>query len=478
MKTVNELLSYNFSPTLFVLAGKKIITQKTIDDQTSHIEQLNKVVESVGRSSFQFRGNNLIPQVFKKFKFLIKKNNLQSDSFERRDLRTLTYSLFYSDSKEPSIFSNQSELELLFKVLDFNWRDSYLTGLIDCYLKYWEYSNLPSHTILGEFLLKKLKSYEGGRLVLKSFKLNIKYFDKKSGDVILGSDLSLKKISILNATKYLALPESFKTYSYFSKVICSYYEKRKENIGIMFEELSMAMREHNNLHTSKRIISKLIIQATENPFIILQDKIKTLAFDLIGDPGNGGNWIAFNNASESEKQELQRSRIILNEWITRQFINVFFEKCINNPRRKSFWLKYTKEITQFRVVGSSVIKQMLMNDERISRYVLPRFSITRSFYDKNSALMFIMRKHLFIEFSDDGAFYVYKLSNSNAPSIESLEFQSTDNLKITSMKQLIYRTGFDVGEMNSEGKLPHRDGEATWEEIADYWIKEETGIHV
>ena len=93
---------------------------------------------------------------------------------------------------------------------------------------------------------------------------------------------------------------------------------------------------HNSFITSKRLISKLIIQANQPQFVAVQDKIKKIAFNQIGDPSNVSNWTAFENATETEKREIVEGRNILNEWITQQFINVFFNVCINDERRKNF----------------------------------------------------------------------------------------------------------------------------------------------
>ena len=92
--------------------------------------------------------------------------------------------------------------------------------------------------------------------------------------------------------------------------------------------------------------------------------------------------------------------------------------------------------------------------------------------------MFIIKDYLIIEFSDSGAFYAYKLSNRKAPSIDAQYFQSTSLLKITSMSQLIYRKGIQINQINDEGRLGHGDGEANWEDVAEYWIKEKIGIKV
>jgi hypothetical protein len=92
--------------------------------------------------------------------------------------------------------------------------------------------------------------------------------------------------------------------------------------------------------------------------------------------------------------------------------------------------------------------------------------------------MFTINKHLFIEFSDDGAFYAYKLSNKNAPSIDESYFQSTSKLKTPSMKWLAYRSGVYINQMNEEGRLGHNDGELNWEAVADFWLRNKAGINV
>ena len=398
---------------------------------------------------------------------------------DRRELRTLSHCFDYSDLiLTTPIISSPNHLTIALNTLERNWKDAYLFGLINCYLKNWQSKHVESLTKLGEFIFGKLKQYDGNRNVLKSLKGNIKFFDPSNGDLILGSELALKNKQIKDATKYLGLPANWFSHLYFSRVIIGYYDKRKKDLNHFIDDLDFALIEHKNSITNKRLISKLIIQANTNDYAVLQDKIKSIAFRLVGDAGNSANWSPFNYATENEKEELRKARQILNEWITRQFINVFFEKCINDLRRKRFWLRYAKEIVQFRVVGSKYIKQLLLSDNRIGEFVSPRFSKTNSSRDSNAALMFIIRSHLFIEFSDEGAFYAYKLTNASAPSIECSNFHSVSDLKMPTMNFLAYRTGVYINRVHDEGRLGHNDGDLTWEEVAKYWIKEKVGINV
>ena len=478
MATVIEILNFNFSAATMQHSAGNSFPSKLTRLIDSRIVKLNSITEEVGQRAYKNSGETFIPHVFKKFKSIMREGGLLMDNFERRELRTLTYSLSHSEYSNPQIFSKPNELDFVFETLETNWKDTYLIGLIDCYLKNWETQHKSSADKLGNFIFKKLHNYDGNRKVLKSLKTNMKFFDGRNGDVLLGTELAIKNKQIKEATKYLSLPESWFAYPYFSKVILAYYIKRKNNVQQFIEDLNNALHEHNNSTSNKRIVSKLIIQANAQEFSALQDKVKSIAFKLVGDPGNVSNWTAFENATETEKDELKKARAVLNEWITRQFINVFFEKCINDSRRKKFWLKYAKEITQFRVVGSTVIQRVLLNDNRISEYVSPRFSKTNSARDSNAALMFIIKNYLFIEFSDEGAFYAYKLTNASALSIDKERFYSTNDLKLTYSLQLIDRKGYYITWMGEEGKLPHRDGIMNWEDVATYWLTNKAGIHV
>jgi len=482
MSTANEILNFNFPYVALQEAAKNTFPETLIQLSELRISKLNKITEIVGETSFKFDGDSMYPKVYKKFHDSISNNSYQLisiNNFDKRELKTLSYCLDYSESNKAfPIIASEIHLNIALNTLQRNWKDSFLFGLIRCYLKNWETKHSNSIIKLYEFIIPKLKQYNGGRTVLKSFQTNIKFFDIKNGDVVLGSELALRNKNIKHATKHLSLPDNWFAYPYFSKVIVAYYEKRKAEVQTFVEDLNNALSEHNNSISNKRLVSKLIIQANTNEFTGLQDNVKSIAFRLVGDSGNAANWIAFEIATENEIEDLKKARIILNEWITRQFIKVFFEKCINDTRRKRFWLKYAKEITQFRVVGSTYIRQLLMTDNRINEYVTPRFGNTNSSRDGNAALMFTMKNHLFIEFSDTGAFYAYKLSNTNAPSIESSFFESTSSLKTPTMNLLAYRTGCYIDRTYDEGRLGHNDGDLHWEQVAQHWLKNIAGIDV
>ena len=458
MITSQDILQFHFSSTTLKQSAQKIIpiTLSTLNEH--RIDKLHKISEEVGANSFSFSGNNLIPQVFRKFKNSIGD---KSGIFERRELRTLTYSLTYSEKNLQTIFSVENELKIALEAMESNWRDSFLSGLIDCLLSNWETKHQKSLEQLEQFITKKLDNYTGNRSTLNSFKNNKRYFNTKNGDLILGDTIAKLNRPIQEATKILGVPESWFSYSYFSRVIVTYYERNKANILNEIDNLNEVLLKNNSSITSKRLVSKMIIQANQPAFATLQDRLKKIAFTQIGDPSNISNWTAFENATETEKGEIIQGRNILNEWITQQFINVFFNVCINDERRKKFWLRFASKISSFKVYGPQHTKSILKRDEKIAEYVDARFESVSSRRDVSAFILYI-GDYMLIEFSNEGyAFYAYKINSSYRPSL-SYQLNSVDDLRNGSMPMAVHSDNY-YDYFNDEGRLTHRDGNQIWE---------------
>jgi hypothetical protein len=465
MTSSQDILQFHFSPTTLQQSAQKIIPNTLSNLNEHRIDKLNKISEEVGANSFSFSGNNLIPQVFRKFKNSIGAEN---KTFERRELRTLTYSLNYSERNLETIFSNENELKIALETMETNWRDSFLSGLIDCLLSNWETKHKKSLEQLEQFITKKLDNYTGNRNTLNSFKSNKLYFNTKNGNEILGLTLARMNKPIQEATKILGVPESWFSYSYFSMVIIAYYEKNKANIINELDNLNDVLLKNNSSITSKRLVSKMIIQANQPAFATLQDRLKKIAFTQIGDPSNISNWTAFENATETERGEIIQGRNILNEWITQQFINVFFNVCINDERRKKFWLRFASKISSFKVYGPQHTKTILKRDEKIAEYVDARFESVTSKRDVSAFILYI-GDYMLIEFSNEGyAFYAYKISSSYRPSLR-YRLNSVDDLRNGSMPMAVQSDNY-YDYFNDEGRLTHRDGNQIWEARFDSWI--------
>lgn len=464
METIQEILQFNFSYSSLKQSAEKIIPINLSSFIDLKINKLEQISQEVGLGAFTFSGNNLIPQVFKKFKSSLSDNRIR---FEPKELRTLSYSLAHSEQGLNSVLSNEKELDIALGYLESNWKDTYLFGLIDCLLFNWEDKNVSSLVLLEYFITLKLESYEGGRNTLISFKANKRFFNTNNGDLVLGDTLAKLNIPLGDACKLLGVPTSWNSYPYFSKVIVTYYERNKNRISEALNTLAEFLIIHNKDKTYKRLISKLIIQANQPEFANIQDDIKVLAFNYIGDPNNNSNWLPPDNFSTKECEELLQSKNILNEWLTRQFINVFFNECINDERRKRFWLKYVTNITSFKVYGSSITKAILRNNESIAEFLDARFEVVSSKVNVSAFLLFI-DNHMIIEFSNDGyACCAYKIGSKNAPELNR-RLNSIDSLRNSSLDLAIQTSSNYYYNLSDEGRLFHNTG---WEHKFNYWLK-------
>ncbi|MCX8483154.1 MAG: hypothetical protein ORN50_06195, partial [Crocinitomicaceae bacterium] len=108
MRSANDILDFHFSSTSLKQAAQKIIPITLTQINDVRIDKLQKITEEFGVASFNFQGDNLIPQIFRKFKSAFQNN---SDNFDRRALRTLTYSLSYSEKGHSAIFNSGIEID-------------------------------------------------------------------------------------------------------------------------------------------------------------------------------------------------------------------------------------------------------------------------------------------------------------------------------------------------------------------------------
>ena len=466
MSSASEILKFNFSPTTFQQSANKVIPVTTIHQIGNRIAQLKNITEKVGDVSFAFDDDSLKSRTFKKFKFSISNNK---QPFTKRELRALIYGLDYSEDNISTIFSNKLETGYTLELLDSSWRESFLKGLILFLFKNWESKHFQSLKQLRDFISQKLETYSGNDKQILNFKLFQGYFKVENGNEILGLTLARMNKPIQEATKILGVPESWFSYSYFSRVIVTYYEKNKANIINEIDNLHEVLLKNNSSITSKRLVSKMIIQANQPAFATLQDRLKKIAFSQIGDPSNISNWTAFENATESERREILEAKNILDEWIAKQFIDIFFRVCINDERRKRFWLNIaSKTKLTFKVYGSQYTKFKLKQINSISDYVDSRFETVSSKKEVSAFILYI-RDYMLIEFSNEGyAFYAYKMTSSYRPSL-SYQLNSVDDLRNGSMPMAVHSDNY-YDYFNDEGRLTHRDGNQIWEKRFNSWM--------
>ncbi len=475
MKSVTELLQFNFSPTTFKQSANKAIPVTLALQLGNRVSRLKAITEKIGESSFAFDDESLKSKTYQKFKLTFSGI---STSFNKREIRALIYGLDYYENNETTIFSSEKEIAYAVTLINSNWRDSFLKGLSLFLFKNWDSNFQASIEILREFISQKIGSYNGNNSGLLALVKSKQFYSTKNGDVILGDTLVKLNKTIEDASKTLGVPDSWISFPYFSRAIVTYYEKSKNTIADRIDNLIETLLKHNSSITNKRLLSKIIIQANQPQFAILQDKVKPIAFAHIGDPSNISKWSAFENATDIEKSELIQARNILDEWIAKQFIDIFFRVCLNDERRKRFWLKIaSKNKVSFKVYGPARTKRILQQDDRIKEYLDARFDTVFSTKDVSAFILYI-GDYMLIEFSDAGyAFYAYKTQGTSKPNLNN-RLNSVDDLRNGAMPMLVYRTGYSINSTNNEGRLTHNDGDLGWEQVFEYWFKNIAGINV
>ena len=479
MNSAKGILKFNFSGEKMLKYHGRLIPAHVQHQIDRCIRELEHISERIGEGIYDGVAIDSMRQVVLKFKTWSVEEGRDWDFFNKRELRTLSFALDFKTA-DAAILEDPLLLENALDLLDRNWRDAFISGLLHCYFANWGDRRSKCFGLLSSFIFRKIGNYNGTRKVLLNVKTNLRYYDRRKGDVELGTFMALNGIPLSKMTRYLNVPENWISYPYFFGVIAGFVERSKNQLEQNLKDIEETLRAHSNgvpgTIANKIVVSRLICYAEQlDPD--LQDQIKDVAFDLVGDP-ESSQWSRFHGANQKDAETLIRAKRILNEWVTRQFITVFFEKCINDPRRKRFWLKYSKNIGRFKVFGSASLKHSLLQDKRISKYVLNRFEVVRG-ESQISAFMFSMENYRMIEFSETGyAFYAYKDTNPHAPQFEIAELKTVDSFRDGSMPFLVHRSGFSLHSFSEEGRLTHNDHTLTWEEVFENWIQTKVGVYV
>lgn len=448
-----KIPGFHFSFEALRSASTEIISPDMLQELQSRKDLLAEIIDKNHEREMQPDRNIRI--AFLKFKAAYRNGNLEEALSDRTLMRRLSYCpAFYYDGY-PLIINDKGETQALLDHLDKNWKDSYLIGLFSSMIQSWECENREAFSLLRRFIIHKINHYQGNRHSILRLRENSRFYQLDSGPSDLGQDLFRNGIGPLLAPEYLGLPRRWLEYEYFSQIITVYFEKGEENREIRYRQIFHILEIHPSKVTAKRILSKMILELYYEPDETLREEVKRLAFSRIGDPAFEAFWMAPATFSEQEREETEQARMILNGWITAQFISVFFEVCINDERRKSFWLNYSKSITHFRVIGSYGMLQALQQDDRVTPFLETRFQALGGRSATKSAIMMRIQKYTLIEFSDTGfAFYAYRHDNPHCPSLNAV-YTGLEELRDARMPIISISDGILLDEVTDEGRLRH-----------------------
>ena len=317
--------------------------------------------------------------------------------------------------------------------------------------------------LLTELLKSKCNAYDKNRKDILGVTRIISFFLNKDSPKEFAINLIKYKKLISGAHIILKQKESILVYEYFSSVIYNYIEKIDEKI--ITTEITVSIYSFLQKHNNKKVTIISCSQTiNSNKFNQTIDIVKNQTVSMVGDPIKAHLW-RYDGLSRMQEESIESARKKLNILLNQHFIKVFFEKLVQDERRKKYWLRFIDKIDDIKFSGSRGNYQYLKNIESVSKYVDSRYKITRR-TQSTSALIIYSKNFVFVEFTDTGALYIYKRKNFrvNLNSISGME-----DLKIWSKYDYACKNSKTPGyvDLNEEGRITHQ---GYWENRVDVWM--------
>lgn len=463
----------------FALQANLIVDGQMQSMLEKRIRELSRISERFADGGEVVASKESVDRVIAKAKKLSKKVGANDNEWSPIELRILSYNL-------GQISNDAIAFDYTTNLLDRNWRNMFFNGLLFCLLNDWLSPQQINKDNICNLLKRKLEKYDGDNQRFKSLRDHANFLDAK-GPLRLATLLVHQSKPVLEAPTIFGYKESTLSFSYYSDVILHYFNLRGTIEVTLLEELFAV---HQLDRTKKLILAMMVEQAEKDGKEYVQTRVSKFAQTILGDIALSSTWAPFPNATQEEIEKLRRSQMLVNQWNARKAINTFFELCVQDAKRKEFWLKYANFVNDFRIAGSKAVNTRLLGDERIKDIISDYFIKTNSESGRTSALILFVRDKVFIEFSDKGAIYVYNQNHRIVRSVrERNKVSSIDYLKSPEFDMLVehygevdfvydersyydYRT-VDLTTFNDEGKMFHI---GYWDERLHAWIQNKLGI--
>lgn len=380
-----------------------------------------------------------------------------NESWGIKELRLVSYYMV-------KLRSEQKYFTYALQLLDQNWRNLYLNGLMFFLMNSW--NNCPDNLLLGVSTLIKrhLKNYDGTIRRYLILKKQLDFLDK-AGPARIAKLLLHKIMTVSEAPQILGYKASALSYPFFSDVIIHYY-KKKSNID--YNELEELFKRHSLDRTKKLIYSYLVEEAEESCDGNFQGAVVRSARRVLGDINVATTWSPFSGATEDEIWQLNKAKDLVIAWGARKTVDAFFDVCVQDPRRRKFWQQYVSNIMDYRIIGSSSIKSKLQVYPEVAPLLRTCFIETNSLSSTTAALVLYIKDKVFVEFSDVGALYIYNSTRRIISGIKKKRFiNSTADLKEKSIGMAVEGLNSWSYEYFEEGRITHR-GE--WERRFRAWM--------
>ncbi|MCH8568376.1 MAG: hypothetical protein LAT67_08940 [Balneolales bacterium] len=470
MKTANELLGLNYS----VLSGSGLNTRSLQYHFDRQIKGLQKLAEKIDANTAEIPDG--IDADFLVNKFYTALSHRNYESLSRKELRHLSYLVIMEQENHRSIVSNDKAFSFYLELCEIHWSNILLNSLVFLLFRIWNQPQQESVDTLRLTILKYLNMYNGKRKHLVFLKENPQFVHNKSGPIKLAGFCSKYYLEVSSLVLYMQLGTSWLTLGYFEDAIVIFLDNTIKLENPDWEQsLQFILNLGLSSDVKKRVLARFIL--AEN--LMQNDRnrrvVRQWAIQYIGKPKNTAAWKLDNNAAmPSEKELLEKARRQVLAWVARGVIEFFFEKCINEPRRRNFWLQYAQEISDVNVYVSNYTKQSLKTDTRFKDLLDDYFTIVNNTSDAAAIIMHV-KNYVLIEFSDTGnAFFAIRAKNY----FINNRISKVEDLKPVNVPILLRRDRTYIFDIQDEGRLSHHDGVLNWEEYFAKWIGTKVGVYV
>jgi ribosomal protein S18 len=461
MPTINDILNWTLPSSTFKHNGDRIIHSKTKSGIKDSIKRINQLISELPDGGTAPDSKRLKDIYFQFLHYLDDSEIV----FSRRDTRMLLWALDYIPENDKEAILYSDNLKVAIELIKKNWRDSFLITLWHLLLKNWntllKYSNQKK--LISKILKDKLKKYNMSRKDILNLSKNIKLFVNNNSPYLYALEIIDNGYSIDKAHELIKQKESILLYEFFSEVVLSYIEIIDD-----FSEFELTSTydflRFQNSRRSKLLLCSSIINGEK--YGRLETIVKSRTLNIIGDPVKEHLW-RFNKLTDRESIEVEKARKKLNVMLNKQFIKVFFEKLVPDPRRKNYWMKFIDKIEDIKFVGNRNNYDYLKSIESISKFVDSRYRIMNSRADTCSLIIY-SRGFVFTEFTDTGALYIYQ---NNSFNINLNSVSKIADLKLWPTSKFACKNSANHGyvDLNREGRITHQ---GDWESRFNNWMRE------
>lgn len=428
---------------------------KTLGKQIIRLQHLGEKLTTDGTPNIPQQS---IDEVIRKVKRASKKENGLDEIWTNRELRIISYNLMSLHGK-PNMYS------FALSLLNYKWRDTYLNGIAFCLLSSWNSTENEYLEPLSTLFVTHLNGYNGNNRKFLLWKNHINLFEK-SGPMRMAALVKAKGMSLLDAPSVIGFSKVSLGQSYYSDVIVKCVEDNHiEDLNAIREILQI----HNLDRTKKLVCACLIEKEEQKGDEVRRGLICNYINFILGDVTLSTTWAPFFGATEKEVVRLKNAKNKVCIWLAKQIIEVFFDECVQDAERRSFWLSYTHCLSGFKIVGSRATHTSLKNNPKIGALISRYFIETNSRTGQTSALVLYVKDKMIIEFTDRGALYVYNSNHETTHWVKKEKVASINELKSPKLQILVnaYAWEFCDDKYNEFGRMPHI---GYWQERLHGWM--------